>query len=102
MEQGYHEQGIKEGEDYGTQFLNARKDGGAGRGEPPKDVPSPPPPGGGGRNVGQILMIVLLVAAVLGGAAAILVLSTGGDDGGDDLIAAGDEVEIGDHDRRGT
>jgi hypothetical protein len=99
MAQGYHEQGIKNGEDYGTQFLNARKDGGAGGNEPPKDVPSPPPPPGG-RSVGQILMIALIVLAVVGGGAAALILSTGGDDVGDDLIAEGDEVAISDHDRQ--
>lgn len=102
MAQGYHEQGIRDGEDYGTQFLNARKDGGAGGDEPPKDVPSPPPPPPGGRSVGQILMIVLIVGAVLGGGVAVFLLAGGGGSAGDDLISAGDDVEIGDHDRRGT
>jgi hypothetical protein len=98
MAQGYHEKGIKDDADYGTQFLNARKeDGGGGGDEPPR--PPPPTPSPGGRSAGSIIAIVLVVVAVVGGLTAFVLAAPKDGDSGD-LIADGEGVDIGDHDRR--
>jgi hypothetical protein len=101
---GYHEQGIRDDADYGTQFLNAKKsDAGVSGGDEPPPPPRPVPvPPGGGRSVGQIVMIALIVVAVVGGGIAFFALGGGGGGSDDDLISGGDGVEVGDHDRRGT
>jgi hypothetical protein len=103
MAQRYTEKGIKDDADYGTQFLNARKDDGGGGGgdEPPRPTPGDGQ-GGGGRNVGQIVMIAVIVLAVIAGVVAVFALGGGDDGDSGDLIAEGDGVEVGDHERRST